>query len=125
MKKRAIVVASCAFVLLAAGSTDGDQPLRLQVSPTAARAPAFVRVRAVIEGSDDNRSLEVTAQSPDYFRRSRVELDGRNAPPLAVFEYPNMPPGLYDITGVLVGVDGKRATVSRLVNVVPMRGSGH
>ena len=51
--------------------------------------------------------------------------NGRNAPPLAVFEYANLPPGLYDITGVLVGTGGKRATVSRLVYVVPARGSGH
>jgi hypothetical protein len=125
MKKLAIVAAAfCTCLLVAAGSTDGDQPLRLQVSPTTARAPAFVRVHAVIEESDDNRSLEVTAQSPDYFRRSRVDLDGRNAPPLEVFEYSNMPPGLYEVTGVLLGIGGKRATASRLVNVVPMTGSG-
>jgi hypothetical protein len=126
MKKLALLVAaSCTSVLVAAGTTDGHQPLTLQVSPTMVAAPAFVRVRAVIEGSDDNRSLEITAQSPNYFRRSSVDLDGRNAPPLAVFEYSNLPPGLYDITAVLVGTGGKRATVSRLVNVVSMRGSGH
>ena len=126
MKKLAMLAAaSSTCLLVAAGTTDGNQPLSLQVSPTTAPAPAFVRVRAIIEGSDDNRSLEVTAQSPDYFRSSRVDLDGRNAPPLAVFEYSNLPPGLYDVTGVLVGTGGKRATVSRLVHVVPMTGSGH
>ena len=126
MKKLALLAAaSCTSVLLASGTTDGHQPLTLQVSPTMVAAPAFVRVRAVIEGSDDNRSLEITAQSPNYFRRSSVDLDGRNAPPLAVFEYANLPPGLYDITAVLGGTGGKRATVSRLVNVVSMRGSGH
>jgi len=31
---------------------------------------------------------------------------------------------LYDITAVLVGTGGKRATVSRLVRVVPMAGDG-
>jgi hypothetical protein len=126
MKKLALLAAaSCTSLLVAAGTTDGHQPLTLQVSPTTAPAPAFVRVRAVIEGSDDNRALEITAQSPDYFRRSRVDLDGRHAPPLAVFEYANLPPGLYDITAVLVGTGGKRATASRLVYVVPARGSGH
>ena len=126
MKKLVLrAAASCTCVLLAAGATDGHQPLTLQVSPTMVAAPAFVRVRAVIEGSDDNRSLEVTAQSPNYFRRSSIDLDGRNAPPLAVFEYANLPSGLYDITAVLVGTGGKRATVSRLVYVVPARGSGH
>lgn len=126
MKKLAMLAAAASTCLLvAAGTTDGNQPLSLQVSPATAPAPAFVRVRAVIEGNDDNRSLEVTAQSPDYFRSSRVDLDGRNAPPLAVFEYSNLPPGLYDVTAALVGTRGKRATVSRLVLVVPMKGSGH
>jgi len=126
MKKLVLLAAaSCTCVLLAAGATDGHQPLTLQVSPTMVAAPAFVRVRALIEGSDDNRSLEVTAQSPNYFRRSSIDLDGRNAPPIAVFEYANLPPGLYDVTAVLAGTGGKRATVSRLVSVVPARGTGH
>jgi hypothetical protein len=30
-----------------------------------------------------------------------------------------------DIIGVLIGAGGKRATVSRLVYIVPGRGSGH
>jgi hypothetical protein len=126
MKKLALLAAaSCTSLLVAAGTTDGYQPLTLQVSPTTAPAPAFVRVRALIDGSDDNRALEVTTQSPNYFRRSSIDLDGRNAPPLAVFEYANLPPGLYDITAVLVGTGGKRATVSRRVYVVPARGSSH
>jgi hypothetical protein len=126
MKKLALLAAaSCTSLLVATGTTDGTQPLTLQVTPTTAPAPAFVRVRAVIEGSDDNRALEITAQSADYFRRSSVDLEGRLAPPLAVFEYANLPPGLYDITAVLVGTGGKRATVSRRVYVVPARGSGH
>ena len=111
-------------LLTGASTLNGDQPLTLQVSPLTAPAPAFVSVRATVEASDDNRALEVIAQSPDFYRSSRVELQGRNAPRLAVFEYSSLPPGLYDITGVLVGTSGRRAAVSRLVRVVGMAGSG-
>ena len=124
MKKLAIAAAAGACLLTGADVLDGNQPLTLQVSPLTAPAPAFVSVRASVETSDDNRALEVVAQSPDFYRSSRVELPGRNAPRLAVFEYSSLPPGLYDITGILVGTSGKRAAVSRMVRIVGMAGSG-
>jgi hypothetical protein len=124
MKKLAILAAASTCLLTGAGVLDGNQPLTLQVSPAMAPAPAFVSVRAHVEANDDNRTLEVVAQSPDFYRSSRVDLAGRNAPRLAVFEYPSLPSGLYDITAILVGTGGKRATVSRLVRVVPMAGDG-
>jgi hypothetical protein len=119
-----LAVAACTSLLAGAGALDGGQPLSLQVSPVMAPAPAFVSVRAVIEANDDNRSLEIIAQSPEFFRSSWVDLNGRNAARVAVFEYPNLPPGLYEISGVLVGTGGKRAAVLRLVKVVPMAGAG-
>jgi hypothetical protein len=124
MKKLRTLVATSICLLTGAHVLDGNQPLTLQVSPLMAPAPAFVSVRATVEANDDNRALEVIAQSPDFYRSSRVELPGRNAPRLAVFEYASLPPGLYDITGVLVGTSGRRAAVSRLVRVVGMAGSG-
>jgi hypothetical protein len=124
MKKFAILATAGTCLLTGAGVLNGNQPLTLSVSPLMAPAPAFVSVRASVEASDDNRALEIVAQSPDFYRSSRVELPGRNAPRLAVFEYSSLPPGLYDITGVLVGTNGRRAAVSRLVRVVGMAGSG-
>jgi len=125
MKKLAMLAAAaCTCLLAGAGTLDGGQPLSLQVSPAIAPAPAFVSVRAIVEANDDNRSLEIVAQSAEFYRSSHVDLDGRNAPRLAVFEYPNLPPGLYEVSGILVGTGGKRAAMTRLVRVVPMAGSG-
>jgi hypothetical protein len=119
MKKLAMIAAAFACLLAGAGRLDGSQPLTLQVSPLVVPAPAFVRVRAVVEASAENRSLEIIAQSSDFYRSSRIDLDGQNAPPLAVFEYPNLPAGMYEISAVLAGTGGKRVTVSRFVKVVP------
>jgi hypothetical protein len=89
-----------------------------------APAPASVSVRAVVEANDENRSLEIVADSPEYFRSSRVDLDGRNAPRLAVFEFRSLPQGVYEVSGLLVGTGGKRARVSRSIRLVGMTGPG-
>jgi hypothetical protein len=124
MKQVLLAAAVCTCLFTGAGTVArGSQPLTLQVSPTMTAAPAFIRVRALVESNDDNRSLEIVAQSPQFFRSSTVDLDGRNAPPLTVIEYPNMPPGFYDVTAVLVGASGKRVTETRYVKVVAMAGS--
>jgi hypothetical protein len=123
MKKLGLTTVMSACLLGAAGTLNGGQPLTLKVSPAMAAAPAFIRVSAIVEASDENRSLEVVAQSPQFFRSSTIDLDGRNSPPLTVIEYPNLPPGFYEVSAVLVGSSGKRATATRFVKVMPSPGS--
>jgi hypothetical protein len=123
MKKLGLAAAMSACLLGAAGTLNGGQPLTLKVSPAMAAAPAFIRVSAIVEASDENRSLEVVAQSPQFFRSSTIDLDGRSAPPLTVIEYPNLPPGFYEVSAVLIGTTGKRATAMRFVKVVQSPGS--
>jgi hypothetical protein len=123
MKKLGLTATVCVCLLGATGTLDGGQPLTLKVSPAMAAAPAFIRVSAIVEANDENRSLEIVAQSPQFFRSSTIDLDGRNSPPLTVVEYPNLPPGLYEVTAVLVGTSGKRATALRVVKVVATPGS--
>ena len=124
MRKLATLAAVCAYLLTGAGTLNGGQALTLQVSPAMAPAPAFISVRAHIEANDENRYLEIVAQSPDFYRSSRVSLDGGRAPRLSVFEFPGLPEGLYEVSGTLVGTGGKRGTVTRLVKVVWSLGSG-
>jgi hypothetical protein len=100
----------------------GRDPLQLQVSPTVSRAPAFLTVRATIDPSDDNRALQITAESNDFFRSSQVSLDGANSSPLSVFEFRNLPTGTYQVTGVLIGAHGPRGTALRTARVEPSVG---
>jgi hypothetical protein len=124
MTRFAIIAVTAGACLLGGGRTvDSAQPLSLEVSPLVAPGPAFVRVRAFVEPNDDNRSLEIVAQSPEFYRSSHVGLDGRNSPRMAVVEYPRLPPGRYEISGVLVGVGGKRATAMKFVQLVATAGS--
>jgi len=116
----AALVVLCA--LAATRGVNGGEALRMQVSPAVARAPAVLTVRVSIEAAADNRRLHVIAESPDFYRRSEIQVDGASAPPLNVFEFRDLPAGLYQVTGELVGVNGPRATISRLAKVEPSFG---
>ena len=117
-----ILVSAFIFGSIPISSRDA---LQIRVSPVVSRAPALLTVRAMIEPSADNRSLQIIAASNDFFRSSEVSLDGTNSSPLNVFEFRNLPTGMYQVTAVLVGVHGPRGTVSRLAKVEPAVGGSH
>lgn len=118
-----IAASSCAGFLLAAAIVESGDALRMQVSPAVSRAPAVLTIRVNVEPSSDNRSLQIIAESPTFYRSSEVEIDGVDSIPLQVLEFRNLPPGLYQVTGILVGTQGPRAKISRLAKVEPPSGS--
>jgi len=122
MKRWVIVAALCVVGLSGGKLLNGNELLRIQISPLVASAPAVITVRTVVDTSDDNRELEVTAQSPEFARRSTIELDG-SASRVNVFNFTNLPAGQYDVSAVLMGANGVRATTARTVLVVPTPGS--
>ncbi|HJZ74050.1 MAG TPA: hypothetical protein VKE51_20060 [Vicinamibacterales bacterium] len=113
-----------AALLVGAIDMTGSEALRLQLTPAVSRAPALVTVRVTVPHAADNRRLQVVAESGDFYRSSEVPLDGEHAPPLSIFEFRNLPPGLYQVTGVLIGVGGERGRVSGLAKVEPQFGGG-
>jgi hypothetical protein len=82
----------------------------------------MLTVRVMVESSDDNRILQVVAESPTFYRSSEVQIDGANATPLKVFQFRGLPTGRYEVTGVLIGAQGRRAMISRMAQVVPSPG---
>jgi hypothetical protein len=121
MSARAILMA-LSLCLLNGGTARGAEPLILTVSPRIAPAPGFVRVSARIEPDADNRTLEITASSDGYTRTSEIQLNGLRAPRLSIVEYPDLPSGVYQVSAVLVGTRGRRAGMSRYVQVMEMPG---
>jgi hypothetical protein len=119
---RRIAVCSLVCVLNAGGSVHGGEAMRMQVSPSVARAPALLTVSITVAAASENRRLQVVAESPTFYRSSEIEVHGEQATPLNVFEFRNLPTGLYQITGVLVGARGQRAMASKLVKIEPAVG---
>lgn len=99
--------------------------LSIHVSPAVSFAPANLSVRASIATDSDNRSMEIVAESEDFYRSSRIQLDGDRAPRTTLLEFRSLPPGAYEVKVILRGSAGReRATVRRQVNVMAV-GIGH
>jgi len=118
-----IAAFSCAILLLAVTTLDSATPLKMEVSPAVSRAPAVLKVRVMLNAMPDDRILTVAAESATFYRSSEIELDGARSNPLNVFEFRDLPTGLYQVTGMVVNTHGPRATVLRLAKVDPSPGS--
>jgi hypothetical protein len=118
MNKLAIAAVFLVALVGRAPVVDGGEVLRIHVSPVIAREPALLVVRVMLESPAGGRFLKVTAESQDFYRSSEIPIDGRNATPLKVFEFSNLPAGVYEVTGILVGERGQWAAVSQVARVV-------
>ncbi len=115
-------LAVLAFWLVAASQLSGGEPLRMQLFPAVAREPAVLTIRVTVEPADDNRVLQVVAESATFYRSSEVPIAGKHAAPLNVFQFRNVPTGLYNVSCVLIGANGQRASAARLARVMPAPG---
>src|SRR6185436_3410758 len=95
-----------------------QERLAMRVSPAVCFAPANLVVRATIATDPDNRSVEIVAESEDFYRASEIQLDGDRAPRTTVFEFRSLPPGTYEVKARLLGTNGQRAAIRQQVNVI-------
>ena len=120
MRTALMRVLLCSGIAAATAAVSADPILTVRVWPTMAREPASLKIVAIVPADDRNRGLEIIAQSEGYMRSSHIQLDGRDAQRVWDIEFRDVPKGNYDVVGVLTGTDGRRATVSRLVVVMPL-----
>ncbi len=119
MKCRLVLV----IILAASSAVAANQRLAIRVSPSVAFAPANLVVRTQVEADHANRAIEVTAESPDFFRSSENQLDGEDAPRTSIFEFRSLPSGTYTVRVVLKGVGGSELAVEQAaVRVVDSEG---
>jgi hypothetical protein len=97
----------CGMLVIATAALGAGAPSRVSmlVTPSVAFAPADLIVRTTVEANDENRALEVTAQSDEFYRSSEWPLEGGHAPRTARLELRGLPRGEYTIVAVLKGVD--------------------
>lgn len=113
---------ACGLALALPSSLLSDAALTLRVSPQAMLAPGFVTVRATIAANADNRAMDVVAESPNFFRSSRLSLDGERAPRVNEVVFRSLPAGRYEVSVTLLGTTGRRATASRWLQIVDTGG---
>jgi len=88
------------------GTVGAREWLRLVVSPRVSYAPSNLTIRATVDPDDTHRAIQVVADSGDYVRSSEVQLDGARAPRVTVFEFDNVPKGVYEVTAALMDSRG-------------------
>jgi hypothetical protein len=110
MNARCLILAMTVAATAAAGA---NQPLAIKVSPAVSSAPADLIIRTSVDPHADNRSLEVVAESGDFYRSSTVMLEGDRAAKTTQFEFRSLPPGEYQVSVVVTGVDGRYRAISR------------
>ena len=117
MKLRALVFAAG---LLAAGTQSGAvERLSLRVSPTVAMAPATLRVRTTVEPRDVNRSIQVIAESEEFYRSSGGAARRRRAARTNLLKFRGLPAGAYQVRAILKGVSGNElASTNAPLNIV-------
>jgi hypothetical protein len=115
-----------AFALLVSSAVplNANERLTMAVSPAQSFAPTNLTIRVQVEPNGENRALEVVAESGEYYRSSRIQLDGADAPRTISLEIRNLPGGDYEVRGALIdGAGRERAAVRR--QVIVLGSSGH
>src|SRR6476660_1945016 len=116
----------CWLMLAAAARADVGDRLTMAVSPAQSFAPTTLTVRVHVTPDAENRALEVVAESGDYYRSSRIQLDGQEAPHTIVVELKSVPGGDYEVRGALIDGSGRsRSLVRTHVIVIGSAGSHH
>jgi hypothetical protein len=112
-------LAFAAGVLAAGVPSSAAERLSLRVSPAVAMAPATLRVRATVEPKYENRSIQIIAESEEFYRSSEVSLEGDRAPRTNLLEFRGLPAGAYQVRAILKGVSGKElASTNVHLNIV-------
>ena len=107
------------LVILTAAGVGANDRLAIRVSPAVAFAPATLRVQTTIEADAANRSIEIIAESEEFYRSSEMQLDGDAAPRTTYFQFRSLPTGQYSVRAILRGQGGREiAAVERKVNIV-------
>jgi hypothetical protein len=74
------------FLAVATIHAGGAEQLKIAVSPAHSFAPSNFKIRARVVPHDENRALEIVAESADFYRSSQVPQDGERAPGMLLFE---------------------------------------
>jgi hypothetical protein len=116
---RRLLPCLCVCVLLLPLHGESSQPVKIKISPKVVFAPADLRVSASVESNASNRSLEIVAESAEFYMSSQVELDGDHAPRTRDIVLRRLPAGQYTLMAIVrdasaKAVGGTRATVTVL-----------
>jgi hypothetical protein len=115
----ALALAALGLAALVEVPTLANQPMTVRVSPHFALEPATLSIDLIVERNSDNRALQLSVESDNYYRSSLVQLDGDDAPSVTTMRYSSVPAGAYEVKATLLGSGEKtRASTSAYIQIV-------
>ena len=89
------------------------EPISIRVNPSVSIAPSMLAIRVSVTPQSQNRALEIVVDSSDFYRLSRVQLEGDRAPLVNTLKINSVPAGDYEVTATVIGSDGRRGSIAR------------
>jgi hypothetical protein len=102
-----------AALLTVAFPVDAGEWITMAVSPRQSIGPTNLTVRVRVEPNADNRTLDIVADSGEFYRSSQVQLEGERAARTVVVEFRGVPSGEYQVSGVLRNSLGRSRATTR------------
>ena len=101
------------LALSTAAVVGAGQPVSIRVNPAIAVAPTMLAISVSVSPQPQNRALEIVVDSSDFYRLSRVQLEGDRAPLVSTMKIDSVPAGDYEVTATVIGADGRRGSMAR------------
>ena len=111
--KHAVQILVAAVILAAPATLGAGERVALKVTPKVAFAPADLSVKAMVEADRANRSMQLEADSNEFYRSSEIQLDGEHAPRTTVFVFRGLPGGVYELRATVRGARGETLATTR------------
>jgi hypothetical protein len=109
---------ACGFLLAMALTVSAAERLTIAVSTSQAFAPATATIRVHVTPDANNRGLEVSVDSGQFYRSSWIQLDGTEGPQTIAVEVRGLPGGHYQIRGALVDSTGRACAFAQTQAIV-------
>ncbi|SRR5713226_7531951 len=106
------------FLLATAFIMSAGERLTIAVSTSQGFAPATAMIRVHVTPDANNRGLEVSVDSGEYYRSSWIQLDGTEAPQTIAVEVRSLPGGNYQVRGALVDSSGRTCAFAQTQVIV-------
>jgi hypothetical protein len=107
--------------IIASTTVWAAEPVEVRVSSAFVLEGSTVRVTVRIVPDEDNRFLTIQADSPDYYRSSRIQLSGDHAPLIHTMMLRSLPSGVYEVRAILSRTDHVEESAPMPLQVIDSR----
>ena len=94
------------------------EPVEVRVSSTFVLEGSSVQVTVRIVPDEDNRFLTIQADSTGYYRSSRIQLSGDEAPLIHTMMLRSLPSGVYEVRAILSRSDDVEQSAQMPLRVI-------